>query len=232
MLPVGSTVTPARAADGGVVGGVSEASWQAEPQAAGRTGCQLTSLLAPSLPRLSWAPSPAPCRVPSGAVPPPSNQPASSALRPLPAPQADRCPGTSENGGSLQSCSERSPRPAGLSPGHQVSAGSTRRLHPDLRSALHPLLRGSEGVVLCRSPSPQPGHLSPFFRAGPSSAPFLLNRYNTRAAPPHTRPLPPSPFPFPKLSALALEFTAAKKHTHTHAQNQLWDVFPLPSGGL
>lgn len=136
MLPLGSALTPAPAGEGGVVGAVSEASWQAEPRAAGRTGCQLTSLLAPSLPSLSWAPSPVPPR----AVPPPSNQPASSALHPLPAPQADCCPRTSENGGSFQPCSEQEafPQASWSVSSHQVSAGSTRRLHPDLHSVLRP----------------------------------------------------------------------------------------------
>lgn len=124
-----------------------------------------------------------------------------------------------------------SPRPAGLSPATRSRLGAHAGCTPTSILCSAPLLRGGEGVVFRPSPLPQPGHLSPFFRAGPSSAPFLLNRYNTCAT-----PLPPSPSPllfFPSPSSQPWPwFTAAKKHTHTHAQNQLWNVFPLPSGGL
>lgn len=210
------------------MGGVLQASWQAEPWAAGRTGRQLTPLLAPDLPRLSWAPSPARCPVPPGAVPPLSSQPDSFPLPPIPPPQANHVPGTSEKGRSFQSCSEQDAFPRAS---WSVSRRPGLRGDPDLRPALSPPPQSGWGVVLRPSPSPRPGHLSLFFRVSPSSAPFSLIA-TTHVQSPAPRPLPPSLFPFPELAALALEFTTAKTHTHTHAQNQLWNVFPLPSGGL
>ena len=49
-------------------------------------------------------------------------------------------------------------------------------------------------------------------------------------------PCPPAPPPFsfslPQALSPGPGLQLQKKHTHTHAQNQLWNVFPLPSGGL
>ena len=212
MLPLGSALTPAPAGEGGVVGGVSEASWQAEPRAAGRTGCQLTSLLAPSLPRLSGLPAlwlQGQC-----------HPQATSLLLLLCTPSqlhrriAAPAPVRTEGHSSPVQSRRPSPRPAGLSPATRSRLGAHAGCTPTSVLCSAPLLRGGEGVVFRPSPLPQPGHLSPFFRAGPSSAPFLLNRYNTCAT-----PLPPSPSPllfFPSPSSQPWPwFTAAKTHTHT-----------------
>lgn len=163
------------------------------------------SLLAQGLPRVSGLP----------AQPTPPEPPAplfhSTSPSQLPRPTTFPGPGRTEGHFSPVQSWTPSPKPAGLSPGGQVSDGSHTQAAPT--SVLHlagsAFLQGPLGLPQAQPPGGSPPQ--------PPSALIAAT-----CVPPGT----PSPCLQPQPWSLQLQ----RKHTHTHAQNQLWNVFLLLHG--